>query len=177
MYVKEHKKLLIYDLGIQLFKEYVVLYNDNEIGSRMIHIVLDEISKSRTGIVVTSSMYITKIINMMELLTESNLSSEIQYGDNYYQTVFEPLLLQNSNDFFLNLSKDFIAFNLGSKYLHATFQFINEEEKRIKFLLPQTTHAKLTALMDSVFIKDKICLLYTSPSPRDRTRSRMPSSA
>ena len=27
-------------------------------------------------------------------------------------------------------------------------------------------------------IKDnKICLLYTSPSPRDRTRSRMPSSA
>ena len=25
--------------------------------------------------------------------------------------------------------------------------------------------------------QDKICLLYTSPSPRDRTRSRMPSSA
>ena len=26
-------------------------------------------------------------------------------------------------------------------------------------------------------IKDSTCLLYTSPSPRDRTRSRMPSSA
>ena len=26
-------------------------------------------------------------------------------------------------------------------------------------------------------IKSNICLLYTSPSPRDRTRSRMPSSA
>ena len=26
-------------------------------------------------------------------------------------------------------------------------------------------------------IKTSICLLYTSPSPRDRTRSRMPSSA
>ena len=26
-------------------------------------------------------------------------------------------------------------------------------------------------------IKGDICLLYTSPSPRDRTRSRMPSSA
>ena len=25
--------------------------------------------------------------------------------------------------------------------------------------------------------KDPLCLLYTSPSPRDRTRSRMPSSA
>ena len=30
-------------------------------------------------------------------------------------------------------------------------------------------------LFDAVLIKD--CLLYTSPSPRDRTRSRMPSSA
>ena len=26
-------------------------------------------------------------------------------------------------------------------------------------------------------VLDKVCLLYTSPSPRDRTRSRMPSSA
>ena len=31
--------------------------------------------------------------------------------------------------------------------------------------------------IDSKKIKIGICLLYTSPSPRDRTRSRMPSSA
>ena len=35
------------------------------------------------------------------------------------------------------------------------------------------THEDGTAHYD----KHKICLLYTSPSPRDRTRSRMPSSA
>ena len=29
----------------------------------------------------------------------------------------------------------------------------------------------------NVFVSDISCLLYTSPSPRDRTRSRMPSSA
>ena len=29
----------------------------------------------------------------------------------------------------------------------------------------------------SEIVSVKICLLYTSPSPRDRTRSRMPSSA
>ena len=29
----------------------------------------------------------------------------------------------------------------------------------------------------SVMTSDEVCLLYTSPSPRDRTRSRMPSSA
>ena len=34
----------------------------------------------------------------------------------------------------------------------------------------QKEHSNMLALAD-------ICLLYTSPSPRDRTRSRMPSSA
>ena len=31
--------------------------------------------------------------------------------------------------------------------------------------------------VDTVKVGDRVCLLYTSPSPRDRTRSRMPSSA
>ena len=34
-----------------------------------------------------------------------------------------------------------------------------------------------SALTPTVVVKDGSCLLYTSPSPRDRTRSRMPSSA
>ena len=34
-----------------------------------------------------------------------------------------------------------------------------------------------TPTVDDSIIVDDICLLYTSPSPRDRTRSRMPSSA
>ena len=37
----------------------------------------------------------------------------------------------------------------------------------------ETVHA----LKDLNFTIKKGCLLYTSPSPRDRTRSRMPSSA
>src|SRR5665811_76973 len=32
-------------------------------------------------------------------------------------------------------------------------------------------------LADAIIVQRYICLLYTSPSPRDRTRSRMPSSA
>ena len=35
----------------------------------------------------------------------------------------------------------------------------------------------LTSYLDLLVIRAKSCLLYTSPSPRDRTRSRMPSSA
>ena len=39
----------------------------------------------------------------------------------------------------------------------------------------QKSHPDLKVIMLSMF--DDPCLLYTSPSPRDRTRSRMPSSA
>ena len=41
----------------------------------------------------------------------------------------------------------------------------------------QSTY-NVSAKFDNVGgLKPKACLLYTSPSPRDRTRSRMPSSA
>ena len=41
-----------------------------------------------------------------------------------------------------------------------------------------TTHRYLQELSDRNLIDySRGCLLYTSPSPRDRTRSRMPSSA
>ena len=36
---------------------------------------------------------------------------------------------------------------------------------------------EIAAQMNEQFVCVKVCLLYTSPSPRDRTRSRMPSSA
>ena len=43
------------------------------------------------------------------------------------------------------------------------------------------TNADLAEMVDTndewITTRTGICLLYTSPSPRDRTRSRMPSSA
>ena len=45
------------------------------------------------------------------------------------------------------------------------------------YLIPPTERSQLDWKPNSDFNKNQICLLYTSPSPRDRTRSRMPSSA
>ena len=38
-------------------------------------------------------------------------------------------------------------------------------------------HLSTTSSRARAWVQSIICLLYTSPSPRDRTRSRMPSSA
>ena len=48
-----------------------------------------------------------------------------------------------------------------------------ESARRRKF----ATQIKELVYADKEIGADSICLLYTSPSPRDRTRSRMPSSA
>ena len=47
------------------------------------------------------------------------------------------------------------------------------EQRSIERSYGDEVLAKITALAQ----QGDICLLYTSPSPRDRTRSRMPSSA
>ena len=43
--------------------------------------------------------------------------------------------------------------------------------------VPATKNGHDVTLIGTHLDKNIICLLYTSPSPRDRTRSRMPSSA
>ena len=44
-------------------------------------------------------------------------------------------------------------------------------------MLPDYEFGEDEGGLSAVTINKHVCLLYTSPSPRDRTRSRMPSSA
>ena len=66
---------------------------------------------------------------------------------------------------------------------------VEQEEKNMVSETTQTLSAsnligefeneQLKKELPEIYVGDtvKVCLLYTSPSPRDRTRSRMPSSA
>ena len=52
---------------------------------------------------------------------------------------------------------------------------LDESLKQIKHAFPLSNNIAL--MIEAINSSQKGCLLYTSPSPRDRTRSRMPSSA
>ena len=56
----------------------------------------------------------------------------------------------------------------------SNFSFENTTRQEVEKIIKNLTPGKSQPTSD---IPVKICLLYTSPSPRDRTRSRMPSSA
>ena len=56
---------------------------------------------------------------------------------------------------------------------------LGDPQKKLKYISVVGTNGKYSTIqaVRSILKTANICLLYTSPSPRDRTRSRMPSSA
>ena len=59
--------------------------------------------------------------------------------------------------------------------LHATYYRPGGVARDLPDTMPQYEESRFKSKNDAAKLND--CLLYTSPSPRDRTRSRMPSSA
>ena len=95
-----------------------------------------------------------------------------------------------NNYLLLSVPTRFIRDWITSRYLDQILQIIKVYKKdiiRIEFKIVEKAKdiaSKENNIKDNItnenvsFIKDSyLCLLYTSPSPRDRTRSRMPSSA
>ena len=75
---------------------------------------------------------------------------------------------------------DFYKANNTSRQTFLKYYHRYLDSKDTTFLLPQKRGPKYTIRWDHRIIstlKPNTCLLYTSPSPRDRQKSRMPSSA
>ena len=65
---------------------------------------------------------------------------------------------------------------VNEQLLHGHILYSPHAHARIKSI-DTSAAKKLPGVYAVLTAKDIPCLLYTSPSPRDRTRSRMPSSA
>ena len=91
-------------------------------------------------------------------IIKKNKNGIVLSTDNYYKTGLISKLLPKFIEGFFDRS---ISFN--NKLFKKDFDFICKNG---------------TSICDRYYnFEKKTCLLYTSPSPRDRTRSRMPSSA
>ena len=80
--------------------------------------------------------------------------------------------LRNVKDIYINNNNNNNNNNKKGNELHDYNQFIN----RIHDIKNQMT-GDIDNHKEELDTNNNNCLLYTSPSPRDRTRSRMPSSA
>ena len=84
---------------------------------------------------------------------------------------------QPSIDFFSELSK--IVNNKHESPNTNAQTILSESSEPSNLIISTPTANDSTEINYCLISKEKLhpCLLYTSPSPRDRTRSRMPSSA
>ena len=116
------------------------------------------------------------------LLFSGNLDKGLKVASDLgYQGVELSMLDSNKIDekWLLNKLKELnlkvYALATGQSYYTDGYSLFNNEEKyRLKTVERLKGHIDLAYKLGAMVI---ICLLYTSPSPRDRQRSRMPSSA
>ncbi|WPK26825.1 hypothetical protein PUMCH_004187 [Australozyma saopauloensis] len=178
-YVRENKKLLTYDLGIVLFDVSFLRYNNMEVGSRLISTVVDEISKSRSGQVIKTKLYLAQVIAMLEILLEDRVGTNLsvpsaQGRSSLYHDEFEFQLLSASESYFSELANNYMSAANGTKYLHDVQLFIKDEEFRLRSLLPRQesseaithsdTFSKVKSIMDNTLIKNYIDRVITYPN-------------
>ena len=112
---------------------------------------------------------------------EANLNRSRDYRVVYYNSWYQPALSkENSLPVFIEAVKK-------DKKIYGEINIYRERfihlDSRIRFsqvteeIEPDTKTPNLFDFQELVKEQKQNCLLYTSPSPRDRTRSRMPSSA
>ncbi|RKP32005.1 Cullin-domain-containing protein [Metschnikowia bicuspidata] len=177
-YVKENKKLLTYDLGIVLFDVSFLRYNNMEVGTRIVQAVVDEITKSRNGVVITTRLYLAQTISMMQTLLEERtgtaLSLPASQGQSYfYREEFETVFLKKSEEYFLALADEYMASANGTSYLRAIHAYIRDEELRLRSLLPRQENKEtashsdtfflIKSLMENSLVKNRIGRVITYP--------------
>ena len=106
--------------------------------------------------------------NISELISNLEETPEILYGSWN--------LTQNNSDI------DSEGIKCEAKNIHFLNNdsfYLQYKDKRIKgtYEITSPTNVKLSVGSDSIGTVSNTCLLYTSPSPRDRQKSRMPSYA
>ncbi|VEU20819.1 DEKNAAC101713 [Brettanomyces naardenensis] len=157
VYAKESHLPLIYDVGLNAFRDSVIKYNDNEIGGKVIGIIINYLNTSRYGEMV-DKFIIKAIIYMFESLTEtlnidvSSATGSTSYGENYYLHYFEPKLMLSSHEYFEDKAQELLEQRSGAVYIEKVTQLIQEEESRIQLYLPDVSAPKLIELMDTDFI-------------------------
>lgn len=153
VYAKENHLPLIYDVGINLFRDNVIKFDNNKIGNRLNHLIVEEITANRNGLIIDFFL-VKSIINMFESLIEDE--KNIEMGENYYLKYFEPFYLEKTNEYYQKKSEEIIEGNNGSSYLKFIDELITNEQNKSALYLPTVTYPKLMSLVDKILISSKI---------------------
>ena len=118
-----------------------------------------------------------KCIRLLELFGLPGIKHINEYFSEKNKTKFENLNLISENN---SSSNPYCPINLGVSFLDQINVLENLKKIEFKNVAYPIIFISFISRSSEIIgkkINVKICLLYTSPSPRDKTVSRMPSSA
>ena len=105
----------------------------------------------------------------------------VAYSSAIYQLIQQKQISEIKSDFINNMTHEFktpiATINLAVEAIRNP-KSIDDKEKVLRYLgMIRDENKRMHAQVENVLRISKLCLLYTSPSPRDQRGSRMPSSA
>ena len=149
--VRTNIKLTEEKLNFEISKEQNVI-EYSPVAFRYLKIIGDIIEKNEGGILIIDYGYLNQ--KMQDTLQAVN--------NHKYSNILE------------NIGETDITYNINFNLFQ---KFINQYKNLDTLVTTQKKFLTSMGILQRAEIVSKDCLLYTSPSPRDRTRSRMPSSA
>lgn len=149
VYAKENHLPLIYDVGVNLFRDNIVKYDNNHIGNALNSLLMEEITNNRNGLIMDIFL-VKSIITMFESLQEEERN--LQTGENYYTKYFEPYYLEKTLEYYTKISNELFALGNGLVYIQKVDTLITNEQDKCVLYLPKKTYDKLISLVGNALI-------------------------
>ena len=172
---------LIAESSIYVYVAYFLIKNDEFLNKSVFIESFEKLSRLKNKLIVNGNMFIRSIILMTCFASFMSLSAnygEVVLAANTILLNFF-FIFSYGIDAFAHASEVLIGNSVGEKNSSKYDQVVKSS---FKFVYSILTLFLVIFLFFSTNIINSItdhsdCLLYTSPSPRDREKSRMPSSA
>ena len=121
--------------------------------------------------IVTNPQNISDITGIATFTGIATATGQIDGGSIAFQWYYNGSLVSNSDN--INIVNFDSATGTGSSITISGINTANDDGKTVYFVADYIP----SAYFEAGIAKSTACLLYTSPSPRDKRQSRMPSSA
>jgi cullin 1 len=139
----------INQLAVVTWKKYLL-------NQQVTNAVLKLIEKERDGETINSHFISGVIHSYVEMgLNKENHNTTVQNLD-VYKECFEEIFLESSENYYARESIDFLSENQFTDYMKRVEQRLNEEQKRVKTYLHESTSEKLSKTCDKVFIEQRL---------------------
>ncbi|KAG9296630.1 hypothetical protein G9A89_002901 [Geosiphon pyriformis] len=146
VYAKTASVPLVYDLGLDLFRDTIVRSPNYSIQDHLLNVLLQQIHFERENEIIDRSA----VKAAMDMLLE--LTDSLQTGDTVYATDFENKFLETSADYYNLEGQTLVEKCDAPEYMKKVEKRLNEEEQRIRHYLSSTTEPKIRGIVEEQLI-------------------------